>query len=111
MVSATDLAKRNLVTLIKYLAGIYSVSADVKRDSGDDVLKAAYRTVSRKAHPDRGGKGEDQQKLNDAYEKWCLLAKGKTSKRGPRKGAAPQTKPNARQRKLGGLGPRFSLAA
>ena len=32
--------------------------------------------MSRKVHPDRGGTGEDQQKLNAAYEKWSKLLKG-----------------------------------
>ena len=35
MVSAIDVAKRVLVTLIKTLAGIYGVVTDVTRDSED----------------------------------------------------------------------------
>ena len=39
-------------------------------DSADTAVRSAYRKVSRKVHPDHGGKTEDQQKLNDAYSQW-----------------------------------------
>jgi hypothetical protein len=65
MASASDLAKRALVTLIRLLAGIHCITTDVKRDSPVEGVRQAYRALSRKVHPDRGGKGEDQQKLTD----------------------------------------------
>ena len=76
MASASDLAKGALVTLIRLLAGIHCITTDVKRDSPVEGVRQAYRALSRKVHPDRGGTGEDQQKLNAAYEKWSKLLKG-----------------------------------
>ena len=70
MVSATDVAKRALVTLIKYLAGIYGVTADLNRDCTDDALRKAYRKMSLKVHPDRGGNTSHQTELNVKYEAW-----------------------------------------
>ena len=55
MVSEVDRAKRALVTLLKRLAALYSVTLDLSRDSGDASLRTAYRKVSRKCHPDHGG--------------------------------------------------------
>ena len=51
MVSAVDQAKR-------------------ARESSDQEVKAAYRKLSKKAHPDKGGREADQKRLNGAYEKW-----------------------------------------
>ena len=64
MVSATDVAKRALVTVIKYLAGVYGVTADLNRDCDDNALRKAYRTMSLKVHPDRGGDNSHQTQLN-----------------------------------------------
>ena len=57
-----------MVIVIKHLASIYSITADLNRECKDDVLRKAYRNLSLKAHPDRGGKEEDQKSLNGAYE-------------------------------------------
>ena len=54
MPSALDLAKRALVTLLRALAVTYGVPVDVSRDLEDAEVRRAYRTVSRKVHPDRG---------------------------------------------------------
>jgi len=43
MASSRDLAKRALVALIKFLAGIYSLTVDVKRESPDEEVRKAYR--------------------------------------------------------------------
>ena len=37
MASAKDLAKRALVTLIRFLAGVYSSTVVVKRDATEDL--------------------------------------------------------------------------
>ena len=55
MVSAVDRAKRALVSVLRQLAALYSVVLDLTRESADSAIKTAYRKVSRKAHPDRGG--------------------------------------------------------
>ena len=55
MVSATDLCKRALVTLLHALARACGCAVNVTRDSPDAVVKRAYRTVSKKTRPDRGG--------------------------------------------------------
>ena len=68
MVSAVDRCKRALVSLLRTLAGLYGCRVTVTRDSPDNVVKRAYRTLSKKVHPDRGGNTEDQSKLNSKYE-------------------------------------------
>jgi len=64
MVSASDVAKCKVVSLIKLLAGVYGVSVDLKRDCTDESLRKAYRALSKQVHPDKGGKTEDQTRLN-----------------------------------------------
>ena len=53
MVSASDLAKRALVTLMKRLAALYSVDCKVTRDSAESEMRTGYRKLSVKTHPDR----------------------------------------------------------
>ena len=86
MVSELDRAKRALVTLIKSLAALYSVVVEVVRDSDDAVIRGAFRKVSRKVHPDRGGNEADQKRLNEAYESWCKAVREKGSRGRPKKG-------------------------
>ena len=92
MVSELDRAKRTLVTLIKSLAALYSVVVEVVRDSDDAVIRGAFRKVTRKVHPDRGGNEADQKRLNEAYESWCKAGREKGSRGRPKK-----QKPNHRQ--------------
>ena len=54
MVNNIDTAKRALVTLIKAIAVIYGLAAGLTRESTDVQVRAAFKKVSRKAHPDRG---------------------------------------------------------
>ena len=56
MVSAIDAAKRVLVTLMRTLAGVYGVAFSLNRVSVDADIRSAYRKLSRKTHPDHGGK-------------------------------------------------------
>ena len=70
MASSLDRAKRALVALLRALASAYSLELNVTRDSEDAGVRRAYRNVSRRAHPDRGGKVEDQKKLNAAHDAW-----------------------------------------
>ena len=85
MVSAVDRAKRALVALLRYLATAYGCVVDVTRDSDDAAVRRAYRLVSRRVHPDRGGNEEDQKKLNGAHDEWCQAQRDK----GPRGRPAP----------------------
>ena len=70
MVSVTDKCKRALVSLIRSLALFHQVVTTVTRDSADVDVRKAYRTLSKKTHPDHGGHVQDQQRLNAAYEEW-----------------------------------------
>ena len=56
MVSASDLAKRALVSVLRNLFSLYSVAISISRDSPDSEVRTAYRTLSRKTHPDHGGR-------------------------------------------------------
>ena len=55
MVSALDKAKRALVAIIRSLALAYDICVTVTRDSGDAEVSKAYRKLSSKVHPDKGG--------------------------------------------------------
>ena len=79
MVSTSDKYKGALVTLMSSLAVLYQVVTTVTRESADAEVRKGYRTLSKKAHPDRGGHLEDQQRLNAAYKEWCDSAFQKTS--------------------------------
>ena len=70
MVSNLEIAKRVLVTLLKSLAGIYSVVLGLTRESTNTQVKAAYKKVSLKAHPDQGGEAKHQAALNAARDTW-----------------------------------------
>ena len=75
--NAIDLAKRALVKLLKEMAAIYTLTLSVARDSPDPAVRTAYRKVSVKAHPDRGGDADHQRQLNAAYSAWEAAAKAK----------------------------------
>ena len=74
MVSDKDRYKRAFVILLKTLAALYGCCVGVTRESADAEVRKAYRTVSKKAHPDKGGSAEDQKKLNATYKDWCDAA-------------------------------------
>ena len=64
MPSAVDLAKRELVKLLKSLASKYKLLLELSRDRSDNGVKKAVRKVSLKTHPDKGGDVADFQKLS-----------------------------------------------
>ena len=72
MVSNLETAKRVLVTLLKSLAGIYSVVLGLTRESTNTQVKAAYKKVSLKAHPDQGGEAKRQAALNATRDTWVF---------------------------------------
>ena len=73
MVSTLDAAKRVLVVLLRTLAATYNCAVGVTRDSSDAVIRKAYRTMSLKTHPDKGGAEEDQQNLS---RRWVRTRRG-----------------------------------
>ena len=75
MPSPTDVAKRELVKLLKSLAVKYGVQLEVTRDSSDKEVVKAWRKVSLKTHPDKGGTAEDSARLNAANGVWQNLVK------------------------------------
>ena len=82
MVSATDKAKRVLVSLLKTLAAAYSVTLKLTRESSDAEVRTAFRKVSRKVHPDQGGSVADQTALNSARDVWETALKEAAGKHG-----------------------------
>ena len=68
--SGPQQAKRALVKVLVTLAAFYSVQVTVSRDSGDEELLKAFKRVSLKAHPDKGGLLEHAQALNSAKDTW-----------------------------------------
>ena len=48
-------AKRALVATLKSLARTYGLPVQLTRDAPDAAVRAAYRRVFRRAHPDKGG--------------------------------------------------------
>ena len=102
MVSVSDKCKRFLITLIRTLAPLYGCSVKVTRDSSNADVRTAYRTVSKKAHPDHGGHEEDQKRLNAAYKEWCDVAfeaRKKTSSNKGGGGAVVLVLPTTREEK------------
>ena len=70
MPSEADLAKRELVKVLKSLAAKYKIHLELLRDSSEKDVKKAFRKVSLKAHPDKGGQKADVQRLQAAKEAW-----------------------------------------
>ena len=70
VVSAAQTARRSLVKVCKSLANIYAVRLEVGGDSRDDVVLKAFRHLSLKVHPDKGGRLEHSQQLNAAKDAW-----------------------------------------
>ena len=91
MPSSADQAKRALVTLISSLARIHNCSVQVTRKSPDTEVSKAYRALSRRVHPDRGGSGEDQKKLNAAHDAWKDALRARKPPGRPRENNARQT--------------------
>ena len=48
-------AKRLLVSLLLRLAVAYNIVINISRDSPDAAILAAFRKVTLKVHPDKGG--------------------------------------------------------
>ena len=70
VLSAIHIATRAFVKILVAFAAQYQVAATISRDSSEKDILATYRRVVKKVHPDKGGKKEDQQKLQDATVDW-----------------------------------------
>ena len=80
--------------MLRELAVKYRITLTVTRDSLEKDVTKAFRRVSLKAHPDKGGEQADFQKLSAANDAWQDLLK---------KAAAPGRPPQAgRQRPKAG---------
>ena len=75
MPSVADLAKRELVKVLRELAEKYGVVLTLTRDSAHKDIETAFRKVSRRAHPDKGGLLADFQKLSATNDTWRELLK------------------------------------
>ena len=81
-VSTLQRAKRALVSLLLSLAAAYGVDLKLAREACDDDVTKAFRRVSRRVPPDKGGVAADAQRLDAARDAWA--AASKTSKgKGP----------------------------
>ena len=73
-VSSAQRAQRALVSVLVSLAQAYGIALQVSRESmAAEVLKA-YRQVAKRAHPDKGGRKRDFQRLQAAKEAWDPMA-------------------------------------
>ena len=68
--SARASAARTFVRILLLLAKTYDLALAVNRESTAEELRKAYRKLSLKTHPDKGGKKQDQQKQQKAKEAW-----------------------------------------
>ena len=94
MPSAVDLAKRELVKVLRELAEKYGVVLTLTRDSANKDVEKAFRKVSRRVHPDKGGLLADFQKLSATNDTWRGLLKNAGTPGRP-KAEQRRTKPKA----------------
>ena len=79
--SARQVATRQFVKTLLALAAVYSLSLPVTRESTDDELVKAFKRLSLKVHPDKGGCLEHAQELNSAKQAWDQSRSKKTQGR------------------------------
>ena len=70
-------ATRAFVKVLLALARTYELALQVNRESSPEQLVKAYKKVVLRAHPDKGGRKEDVQKLQEAKETWEKARKAK----------------------------------
>ena len=76
--SSLQQAKRSFVTVLLTIAAIYSVRLTITRESSDEDCTKAFKRVSLKAHPNKGGLLAHSQALNAANETWDKARRNKT---------------------------------
>ena len=79
-----DNAKRDLIKLLQELARRHNLVLAVSRDSTDKEVLKAFKKVALKAHPDKGGRQQDFQRLSAAKDKWEDFLKNKRPAGRPR---------------------------
>ena len=94
MPSPVDVAKRELVKVLRELAVKYGVALTLTRDSANKDVEKAFRKVSFRAHPDKGGLLTDFQKLSATNDTWRNLLKN-TGAPGRPKAEQPKPRPKA----------------
>ena len=68
MPSPLDVSKRALVALLRSLGLAFGCPVTVTRDSSEQQVKGAFRSVARKVHPDKpGGSQEEFKKPSAAH--------------------------------------------
>ena len=90
MVSDIEKAKRALIAVLRSLSLLYNCGFDISRESVDTAITKAYRSLSRKVHPDKGGRPGDQTRLNAAHDVWTDALKNRGT-RGRPQGAQGNT--------------------
>ena len=86
MPSPLDVSKRALVALLRSLGLAFGCPVTVTRDSSEQQVKGAFRSVARKVRPDKhGGSQEEFKKLSAAHDAWTSLLKSRGSVGRPRK--------------------------
>ena len=88
-ISATRRLKVALLQVLRQLAGVYGIVLQLNRDSETSDFKKAYKRVCLRVHPDKGGRAEHQQQLNDAFKAWENSEK-EANKKGGRKRQNPE---------------------
>ena len=100
MVSELDRLRRAFVCLLPALARKYQVKVlGLTRDSLAAVLEKAYRRVILKCHPDKGGSGVDQVRLNDARDLWKAAARAPRARERPPPAAGTMALPGDARRR------------
>ena len=79
MPPAVDNARRELVKLLRSLAQRYKLRLELSRDSSAKEVTKAFKSVSLRAHPDKGGEQADFQRLGAANDARQELLKGRGS--------------------------------
>ena len=89
MPSEVDLAKRELVKVLRALAAKYKVTLSLTRESSNQDVDKAFRRVSLKVHPDKGGSLADFQKLSATNDAWKDLLKSASAPGRPPQNPGP----------------------
>ena len=89
--SAAQRAQRVLVSVLVSLAQAYGIALQVNRDSTQAEVLQAYRQVAKHAHPDKGGRKRDFQRLQSSKEAWDAARKAQPGPGRPSPAAAAST--------------------